>query len=246
MCFREEIPPGNEFMEVNAHQMVLRLVTKVSGRVFIGPELNHTEEYIQAASGYTMDLIKAARAINKIKPWMRWFKAPSLPEVDALEKRLNTAVGFIGPVVAARENSAEKDAHWQRPDDLLQWIIDDHDKFGEHGVEKLATVQLGITFAAVNTTTFTTANALYNIASMPGLVPELREEMKSVLAEYGTFTAPALQKLKKLDSFIRETMRFHPFALSEEPTSTNCCFLVRTAHETDLFLHIQLRSLEAS
>lgn len=223
-CFHQELSAcdiTDDFVEFNAHQLVLRMVTKVSGRVFIGPELNQTKEYINATSGYTMDLIKAAQAINKIKPWMRWLKAPRIPEVQALKRRLDTAVNIIGPVVAARENALKKDPNnWQKPDDLLQWIIDDQNRLGEYGgsVEDIAVTQLGITFAAINTTAFTILNALYNLATMPELVLELREEIKRGLAEEhaGTlaWSTHALQQMKKLDSFIRETMRFHPFVLS--------------------------------
>lgn len=35
-----------------------------------------------------------------------------------------------------------------------------------------------------------------------------------MLKEHGTFTTPALQKMKKLDSFLREVMRTHPIGWS--------------------------------
>lgn len=51
---------------------------------------------------------------------------------------------------------------------------------------------------------------------MPEIVPELREEIRVVLAEHdGEFTSLALQNLKKLDSFMRETMRYNPMGWSE-------------------------------
>ena len=51
---------------------------------------------------------------------------------------------------------------------------------------------------------------------MPEIVPELREEIHDVLAESnGVFTGPALQKMKKLDSFLRETSRFDPPGFGE-------------------------------
>ena len=46
---------------------------------------------------------------------------------------------------------------------------------------------------------------------MPEIVPELREEIRDVLAESGgVFSSSALQKMKKMDSFLRETSRHHP------------------------------------
>jgi cytochrome P450 len=46
---------------------------------------------------------------------------------------------------------------------------------------------------------------------MPDVVAILREEIQTVLAEYdGKFTSQALQNMKKLDSFLKETLRVHP------------------------------------
>ena len=54
-------------------------------------------------------------------------------------------------------------------------------------------------------------NRLYDIAAHPELIPELREEIQAVLAEHGNqFTSPALQKMMKLDSCLKETLRVNP------------------------------------
>lgn len=51
---------------------------------------------------------------------------------------------------------------------------------------------------------------------MPEIVPELREEIRDVLAESGgIFTSAALQKMKKMDSFLRETSRHNPPGFGE-------------------------------
>ena len=58
---------------------------------------------------------------------------------------------------------------------------------------------------------------------MPEIVPELREEIRDVLAESnGVFTGPALQKMKKVDSFLRETSRFHPPGFGIDPLLPHC------------------------
>jgi cytochrome P450 len=48
---------------------------------------------------------------------------------------------------------------------------------------------------------------------MPDLVPELREDVQQALAEsHGEFTSLALQNMKKVDSFLKEVLRFYPSA----------------------------------
>ena len=51
---------------------------------------------------------------------------------------------------------------------------------------------------------------------MPEIVPELRAEVREVLSESnGAFNGTALQKMKKLDSFLRETSRLDPPSFGE-------------------------------
>jgi hypothetical protein len=56
----------------------------------------------------------------------------------------------------------------------------------------------------------------YNLAAHPELVTELREEIRTVLAEHDNqFTSLAMQSMKKLDSFLKETLRVHPPAFGK-------------------------------
>lgn len=48
---------------------------------------------------------------------------------------------------------------------------------------------------------------------MPHLVPELQDDIRQAFTESGgEFTAASLQNMKKLDSFLKETLRFYPLA----------------------------------
>ncbi len=59
--------------------------------------------------------------------------------------------------------------------------------------------------------THPSAARFYNLAAYPAIIPELRAEVKQVLSEHDNqMSTAALQSMKKLDSFLKETMRFHP------------------------------------
>lgn len=52
---------------------------------------------------------------------------------------------------------------------------------------------------------------------MPEFVEELREELRSVLANNdGIPTTVALQHMKKLDSFLKEVLRQYPATMGEK------------------------------
>lgn len=51
---------------------------------------------------------------------------------------------------------------------------------------------------------------------MPELSAELREEARTALAQNdGVFTSNALQSMKKMDSFLKETLRLHPATMGK-------------------------------
>lgn len=167
LAFRDELPPCKDFTPVPLNEKLLRIIAKVSGRVFVGPELCRSEEYMDMAINYTMEVVKAQRAINVMKPWQRILFGNSVPEVKTLHERLRTSKEYIKPVIATRKKAAAEDPDFRKPDDILQWILDDGHKFGNQEDDDVIDAQLGLTFAAIHTTTMTTTNACVDIPPSP-------------------------------------------------------------------------------
>lgn len=160
LAFREELPPCKDFTPVPINQKLLRIVAKVSGRIFIGPELCRSEEYVDMAINYTMEVVTAQQVIHHMKPWQRFLFARSVPQVKALQERAENSRKFLEPMIAARRKAAREDPDFQRPDDIMQWLLDGGQaKFGEKEDQELTEAQLSLTFAAIHTTTMATTNA---------------------------------------------------------------------------------------
>lgn len=60
--------------------------------------------------------------------------------------------------------------------------------------------------------TFT--HALYNLAAYPEYMQPLREEVESIIASEG-WTRASISRMRKLDSFFKETLRLNSFSISE-------------------------------
>lgn len=190
------------------------MVAVVSGRIFIGPELCRSPEYVDIAMNYTMDIVNAREAVTRLPKWQRPLKASSLPAVKTLREREKKAWAMLKPIIDARQRSVS-DPDYRKPDDLLQWILDSPAQLSQ---QDMAEMQLALTFAAIHTTTMTVTSAFYTLAARPELVSDLREEIRSVLREHGTFTSAALTDMKKMDSFFSENARYHPLAFSKSQT----------------------------
>lgn len=185
------MPECSDWTSVNIHRKLLRIVAMVSGRVFIGPELCRSETYLDASINYTIEVMTAQRAVEHMKPWMRPLFASRLPQVQNLDRRIDEAVKFIAPVVEARR-AAALDPAAEKPDDMLQWLMDGQSKFPDKNSQNLARVQLGLSFAAIHTTCLTATNA--SVLSILNLWMGLK------LTMFDSGSTPSLRCLNSLRS----------------------------------------------
>ncbi|KAI1573884.1 CypX Cytochrome P450, partial [Pyrenophora tritici-repentis] len=206
---REYMPPCDDWTEVFINQKLVDVVSKVSGAIFVGREMSQNPEYLDACSNYTVDLMTAVSAIKQVRPWLKPIQVPRLPEVLKLREREKAAYKLLQPITQERIHLKATDPNWQEPDDMVQWMINRDD--GKESIEQMAILQLSLIFAAIHTTTMTATNILYTLVSTPEYINPLREEIRQVMAENGgTITFRALQKMEKLDSYMKEATRFYP------------------------------------
>lgn len=155
---KEEMPDCEDWTSVNIYSKLVKMVAKITGRVFVGPELCRNEEYLNSAINYTQDLIKAQQAVKKTRPFLRPWVAPRLAEVRKLDETERKAKQMLEPIVQARRYAQANDPDWQQPDDMLGWLMNRSDKEGYQTSSLFAKQQLALIFAAIHTTTLTTTN----------------------------------------------------------------------------------------
>lgn len=159
-AIRAEFPQSTDWAQVNISSKLVRIVAKTSGRIFVGPDLCRDETYLDAAVNYTLDMTATIQAVGFIAPWLRPFLASRAPQVKKLHHRFQQADDFLRPVVTARRQIAQGDRNEKdKPDDMLQWLMDSQDKFGQQSDRAISKYQLSLTFAAIHTTTAALTNA---------------------------------------------------------------------------------------
>lgn len=161
LTLAEELPPCEDWTPVPINKLLLRIVAKVSGRIFVGPEVGRTEEYVDMAINYTVEAGIVQNILAHMKPWQRFLFGRSLPQSKTLEKRYKTSKDFLRPMIVARRE-AMKTPGYEKPYDVMQWVLDMGEaKLGKDDqlIETLTDIQLGLTFAAIHTTTLTATNA---------------------------------------------------------------------------------------
>lgn len=138
-------------------------------------------------------------------------------EVAQVNEARREAAELVRPVLEARHAAyASSGASAVKHDDFIQWIMDSYHAGGKT-VTPDETVQniFIVMFASMHGTSFVALQALFSLVNTPGAFAGIREEIGDVsrreLGQSPVWTRHALGELRKLDSFMRETLRIKPF-----------------------------------
>jgi len=123
-----------------------------------------------------------------------------------IERTFQRVMDHLRPLIEERLQQFDADA-MDKGNDLLTWLLQDAPPC-YRTVRSLTTRFLASNFAGIHTTSQAFTNALYDLATNPDCVEPLRQELIAVLATDG-LTTVGMGKLRKLDSFIRESARMY-------------------------------------
>jgi hypothetical protein len=98
----------------------------------------------------------ATIALQFIPSLLRWLVAPFTLQIRALRRRERDATSFFAPILQARKQAAARGE--LLPDDMMTSMMKHGVKFEVQDLARQVHLQLGLTFAAVHTTTMTATN----------------------------------------------------------------------------------------
>ncbi|KAK5102937.1 hypothetical protein LTS08_003739 [Lithohypha guttulata] len=199
----ELIGSPQEYQPFSMYGLIATVVAQASNMVMIGPELAHNKPFLALAIKYAEAVVISAELIRPFPDWLKHILIRIVP----VWARRKDARRYLEPMLRARLAGDFKDG--QKPDDLLQWLMDVAPQGIERSIPALVERYMAMNVASIHTTTMTFSGAIYKLAAEPEkYAGELREELEQVLKE-GPLSKDSLQKLKKMDSFLRESARFN-------------------------------------
>lgn len=180
-------PKGDEWVKLPALHTTMQIVCRATNRIFVGLPVCRNADYLRIGVGFTLDVVQSALFLNLFPRFMKPFigaRLPLVPQaVEAAEKHLR-------PLIEERLRKMEEyGENWsEKPNDMLQWFLEEAEG-PEREVKHWTMRILLLNFAAIHT------------SSRP-----MREEVEAVLKE-GGWTRASTQKMRKVDSFLRESQR---------------------------------------
>ncbi|RGP62351.1 putative cytochrome p450 monooxygenase lova [Fusarium sporotrichioides] len=201
---------STEWHPINPGQEIMRIVSRMSSRVFMGEELCKDDDWLKVSIEYTVQLFQTADVLRNYPRWARPYVHWFMPSCQGVRRKLQEARDLLQPHIE-RRNAAKQEAIAEgRPspfDDSIEWFEKEYD-----GKSDPATEQIKLSLVAIHTTTDLLLETMFNIATHPELLGPLREELVTVLRAEG-LKKTSLYNLKLMDSVIKESQRLRPVGL---------------------------------
>ncbi|RYP76017.1 hypothetical protein DL771_002089 [Monosporascus sp. 5C6A] len=211
---------GTEWRELSIWDSCFKLVAGASNRAFCGVPLCRDIDFIQRLRDHALAIFLGGAAINATPKLIR----PVIGLFTGLlcEFLFRRALKKCMPVVRERLEKmamlrSDPSYSWSPPEDSLQWIVEESFACKDPDQllpEIICKRLLLINDISLHTTSFTVHNLILDLVSSDpakGYVHALREECDRVIKEAGgSWTFEAINKLKLVDSAIRESIRFTP------------------------------------
>lgn len=209
---------GSEWHEINLAESLKDIVTRVSLRVFLGPELCLNDEWIRISRLYQKQSLQSLKYLRSLPRILR----PFVVKFGSSFRELRSILGQTRELTdkVLREREATKQT---RPGtayiDALEW--------GEQLARKrriasdAAVWQLALSTAALHTSSDLMGQAVLDLCVNRDLIQPLRDEIHRTMgadlkrAGEGGWTKASMQDLKLVDSVLKESQRMKPVSMSE-------------------------------
>ncbi|AEO67292.1 uncharacterized protein THITE_118259 [Thermothielavioides terrestris NRRL 8126] len=188
-------------------EMLLRLVARVSSRVFLGEEVCRDPDWLRVTREYTVDGLKAAEDLRLWPAPLRYLVHWFLPSCSRARHHVREARRIINGVLEKRrlQKSLGEKVQFE---DAIEWFERE-----AHGRPyDPAAAQLMLSFAAIHTTTELVTQVMTDLCKNPEIFGELRQEISQVLRA-GGWNKNSLYNMKLLDSVIKESLRLKPTSI---------------------------------
>ncbi|KAH6843331.1 cytochrome P450 [Chaetomium sp. MPI-CAGE-AT-0009] len=203
----EELCPASNnqaWHTVPLRETALRLVARVSSRVFLGEELCRNEDWLRVTRDYTVDAFKAADELRLWPAPLRFFVHWFLPSCARARADVREARQILSGVLEKRR-AQKKRGEKVEFEDAIEWF----EREAKGRDYDPVVVQLTLSFAAIHTTTDLITQVMTDLSRNPEIMGDLRQEIVKAISD-GGWKKTSLYNMKLLDSVIKESLRMKP------------------------------------
>lgn len=206
-----DFPPcKDQWVTMDLNDVILRLVSRITARIFVGFPLCRNEEWLSLNTQIVEEIFRTVVIMRLFPPSFHRIISVCLLSRWRLQKCMQRIHTLLIPMInGRREKEAAEDESYEKPADVIQWMMDLANE-KESPSENLATRYVYTIIGSMHTVTSAIKDTLYDICARPEYLEPLREELEQVLNEEEGWQKGTATKMRKLDSFMKEVQRLNP------------------------------------
>lgn len=188
----------------------------MSSKIFVGSPTCRNADWLGLALTFPGDVNTVASTLRSLPPWTHPIAARLIPARYRMKRKIDLAAKIIRPLMEEiyqrQQNQFSDSDHCD--DTLLDWMME-HGDNKETCLLEMATRQCLLMLASVHTTSMTVSHALFDLCAYPEWFKVLGDEIDAVPEDIhnlqtGKQLMQAISRLEIMDSFLVESLRFHP------------------------------------
>jgi hypothetical protein len=245
--FDKELGSCEDWTAIYLYQKLVRVIALMSGRIFVGLPLCREKEWIETTVTYTEDIMIARELIALIPTIMRRFTVHLLPPIRRLKHYSERGAALLAPLIKGHLAGEASEKSFEEPevnkgDTMVYWMLK---YMNIKSVHEVARNQMALSFAAIHTTTVAACQVIFDLVCRPEYITALRDEIQQVINKdgyedgiAGKLKKQSIAKLRKLDSFLKESQRFSAPGLTSLDRVTTAPLQLSTGHTIPEGVHI--------
>lgn len=160
-------------------------------------------------ANYTVDAFVAAYILRMFPKLLRPIASRFIPHCRKLRREIEAARRIINPVLHTRQPHLVRSCTYQDGvyEDAFDWL----EQCANGQIYDPVIAQLSLSVVAIHTTSDMLTQVLFDLAQRPRVISALRREILEVFGNQTPgLTRGSLQKLKVMDSVMKESQRLKP------------------------------------
>ncbi|KAF8973584.1 cytochrome P450 monooxygenase [Flammula alnicola] len=199
----DALPPSDEsagWKEIDGTNLVAQITTRVANRVFIGPPFSRDKDYALLSASSACDVFGF-----KFSLFLSLLPSTFSSSYRNRRRMRKLLTSFIREQKKAFD-ARGRDHDEPKPNDLLTRIL--WDETSQTSSEDIASNLLNLSLTANQTLSMTFTHILYHLAANPKYAAPMRKEIEAIVNREG-WHKHALEKMHKVDSFVKESIRMN-------------------------------------
>lgn len=192
----------------------MRLISRISARMFHSTASAENDHWLDIATEHVHSTVVWTENLKKWPTFLRPFVYRFVEGRGYMMQRFEEGKALVAHTLQEKKVNGGKPL--SEPQTLLDHLYEG--PLGPDDVEAHTIAQINLCVAAIQSMAATVTQCLMDIATHPEYVPEILEEINTVIEKNGgVVDKRILGQMWKLDSFIKETQRLNPPDLSLLP-----------------------------